>query len=131
IAHHADAVADDDGSAPHLPGEHAGDLHAGLVEDHAPAAAVAGDHHAPLGVLVLGALLGAGAGAAAVGAHANVGLIPLVARHCLSFPGSPSIWAHMCSKPGMVLAVVATSSTSTPGTSRPMMAPAVAIRWSA
>ena len=31
IAHHADAVADDDGGAPHLPGEHAGDLHAGLV----------------------------------------------------------------------------------------------------
>src|SRR5699024_11801953 len=88
IAHHADAVADDDGSAPHLPGEHAGDLHAGLVEDHAPAAAVAGDHHAPLGVLVLGALLGAGAGAAAIGAHADVGFIPLVAHHRLGLPGA-------------------------------------------
>src|SRR5699024_391822 len=88
IARHADAVAHDYGGAPHLPGEHAGDLDTGLIQDHAPAAAVAGDHHAPLGVLVLGSLLGAGAGAAAIGAHADVGFIPLVAHHRLGLPGA-------------------------------------------
>ena len=41
-----------------------------------------------------------------------------------------SIACHMPVKSGIVLAVVATSTTSTPGTRSPMIAANVAIRWS-
>ncbi len=37
---------------------------------------------------------------------------------------------HIAGKSGRVLAVVATFSTSTPSTARPMIAAAVASRWS-
>ena len=42
----------------------------------------------------------------------------------------PSIDSHMRGKSGMVLAVVPTFSTSTPGTASPTIAANVAIRWS-
>ena len=45
-------------------------------------------------------------------------------------PRSPSIPVHSSTKPGIVLAVVPTSTTSRPGTHSPSTAAMVAIRWS-
>ena len=44
--------------------------------------------------------------------------------------GSASIAAQRVGNCGRVFAVVAMSSISTPGTAKPMIAPAVAMRWS-
>ena len=69
----------------------------------------------------------------------DVFLLPAGARHQLwtpvgagaSWSSAASIAAHIAGKSGSVLPVVAMSSTCTPGTARPRIAPAVAIRWSA
>src|SRR5699024_1403077 len=155
VADDADAIADLDGGAAHFAGAHAGDHDARdgavddvrrrfiLVEDDAPAAAVLGDHAAPFGVPVLRAVLGAGTGAAAR-ADPDVGLVPLAvsAQGSISSSSSssssvtssaisrPSISDQRMSKSGMVLPVVPMFSTRVPGTFSPMMAPAVAMRWS-
>src|SRR2546421_12737640 len=96
-----------------------------------PPAPVDPDHQGHAGVGVLRAQLAARPGAPPR-ADPNIGLVepaPVVA------PPAPrhdsSILAHVPGKSGMVFDVVAMSSTSTPGTARPTIAPAVAIRWSA
>ena len=79
------------------------------------------------GLAVGRALLRARSAAARIGADANVGLV--VVGHMASLPASMAV--HMPGKSGSVLAVVAMSITVTPGTASPMIAPKVAIRWSA
>ena len=82
---------------------------------------------------VLGAHLGARPAAAAVGTHANVGLVVL--GLVLVVVRVPPAHASICSQSfvncGSVFDVDPMSSTTTPGTARPMIAPVVAIRWSA
>ena len=82
-------------------------------------------------VLVLGADVRAWPVALAVRARADVVLVGVlaVAAHGRS-PYAPSIPVHSSGKSGMVFAVVATFSICTPSTARPMIAPAVAMRWS-
>ena len=84
-----------------------------------------------VGVGVLGAGLGPRPRAPA-GAHPDIGLVVLAAAQdgwtTASLACPASMPAHSAGKSGSVLAVVAMSSTSTPGTRSPMIAPAVAIR---
>src|SRR5699024_10200051 len=96
---------------------------------------VLGDHQAPLGVGVLRPVLRPRP-RPPPRPDADVGLIPIAAAAAQDRPpssasGSPTISVHRMSKSGIVLPVVAMFSTRTPCTRRPMMAPAVAMRWSA
>ena len=80
-------------------------------------------------VVVRRALLAAGAGLAATGADPDVVLVEVAAArgHATVLP---SIESQSATNSGSVFAVVPMSTTSTPGTTRPSTAPAVAIRWS-
>ena len=134
VAHQVHQVADDDRGATQLAGPHGDDLLVRLaVQRTGPAPAVDADDHRRAGVRVLGTNLRAGPGALAR-AYPDVGLVqagpvrPPPARHA---PSPASIVRHMAGKSGSVFAVVAMSSTTTPGTTSPTIAPAVAIRWSA
>ena len=86
------------------------------------------------GLGVLGAVLGPWSGLASSGTDADVVLVEEVvpAGHAVGvgFPSAPSMADQRRAKSGIVLPVVAMSSTSTPGTRRPISAPAVAMRWS-
>ncbi len=121
-------VADHDRCPAELPGAHRGDDSFGIsVERAAPPSAIDRDDHRVGGVGVLGPGLGPRTRAAS-GAHPDVGLVLVVAW---SQAVALSMSAHIRGKSGSVLAVVPMSSTSTPGTRSPTMAPAVAMRWSA
>ena len=132
VADDVDLVADDDRRAAQFPGPHRGDDAVRVAAERAaPPAAVDGDDHGRLGVGVLGAGLGARTRTAAR-AHPDIGLVVLVRRsRCFGSPARPACPSHIRGKSGRVLAVVPMSSTSTPGTRSPTIAPAVAIRWSA
>jgi hypothetical protein len=98
-----------------------------------PSTAVDRDDHRGRRVRVLGTALGAGPGTAAAWPDSDVGLIEtLSAPWCAPGPAQPSppasIAAHVAENWGSVLVVVAMSSTAIPGTTRPRIAPAVAIR---
>ena len=90
-------------------------------------------HHGGCGVGVFGAALGAGAGTAAPRPDPNVGFVEaLTPTGAATGPAQPappaSIADQIAGNSGSVLAVVAISSTVIPGTTRPRIAPAVAIR---
>ena len=125
VADDVHPVADDDRGAAQFPGPHRGHQAIRVAVEHAtPPAAVHGDHHGRLGVGVFGTGLSARTRSTA-GPHMHVGLVVLP-----SAQRSPSLsmLVHSRGKSGSVLAVVAMSSTATPGVRSPMMAPAVAIR---
>ena len=127
IADHVDVVTDHDRGAAQFPGPHGRDPAIGVSAQHAsPAAAVDADHHRGFGVGVLGTSLGARSRAPA-GADLDVGLVVIAGLQ----PVDSSIRAHSCGNSGSVLAVEPMSSTSTPATRSPTIAPAIAIRWSA
>src|SRR5699024_6294932 len=99
-------------------------------EEHTPPpATVHADDHRLRGVLVPGSDLRPRPGALP-GPDADVRLVP-VPWTAAAHPASASMSAHDTSNPGRVLAVLSMSSTRTPGTTRPTIAPAVAMRWSA
>ena len=132
VADQAHPVAHDDALAAQLSSPHrqdgafGGPASGALWRDETGVAPpVDADDAAGHGVLVGGAVLGAGTGPARVGAHPHVGLVEVAPAH-----RAASIADHSAVKSGSVLAVVATSSTTTPGTRSPTSAPAVAIRWS-
>ena len=121
-------VADHDRCPAELAGAHRGDDSFGIpVERAPPPSAIDRDDHRFGGVGVLRPGLGPRTRAAS-GAHPDVGLVLVVAW---SQAVALNMSAHIRGKSGNVLAVVPMSSTSTPGTRSPTMAPAVAIRWSA
>ena len=127
-----DLVTDDDRGAAELAGPHRRHPPGRVATQHtAPAAPVHRHHHRFFGVGVLGAGLGPRPRAPA-GAHPDIGLVVLAAAQdgwtTASLACPASMPAHSAGKSGSVLAVVAMSSTSTPGTRSPMIAPAVAIR---
>ena len=132
VADECDAVTDHDTLAPELTCLDGVGLHVRVVRSprhDRVAAAVDGDHEAGVRVVVAGAFLAAGSGLAALGTYADVVLVELAASgtHAARPPTSE---VHMGTKSGSVLPVVATSTTSTPGTTRPRTAAAVAMRWS-
>ncbi len=98
------------------------------------AAAIDGHHHRSLCLGVFGSLLRAGPRLAAPGADPDVVLVEMsmLPRHAEGSPGMscPRKADQRLAKSGIVLPVVAMSSTSTPGTTSPRTAPAVAMRWS-
>ena len=99
---------------------------------HAVAAAVDAEHAARLRVGVLGAVLAARLVALGVGPDLRGGLVVLGVLLVLvgGQPAHASMVFHNSTNWGRVLAVEPMSSTSTPGIASPMIAPAVAIRWS-
>src|SRR5690606_17551822 len=90
-------------------------------EQGVPAPVHARDHGA-LGVGVLGTQLRARSRPTTAGPVADLALVEAAGSH------RPSIPSHCSVKSGRVFEVVATFSTTTPGTRRPMIAPAVAMR---
>src|SRR5690606_24576314 len=126
VADDVDVVPDHDASAPELAGLHRDDgalvLAVGVHQERVAAPVHPGDHRT-FGVGVVGSTLRARAAPAPARPVAEVALVEAV-RH------RPSISCHCAAKSGRVLAVVATFSTTTSGTRSPMIAPAVAMRWS-
>ena len=123
IADDADVVTHDDRGASEFACAHRGDDAVGVgVERAAPPAAVDGDHHGFVGVCVIRSGLCSRPRSSA-GTDPDIGLVVLARAQS---PASMS--AHIRGKSGSVLAVVPMSSTSTPSTRNPTMAPAVAIR---
>ena len=106
---------------------------AGLAQSHShrDPAPVHG-HHVPVDGLVVRRAQPTARARAATGSDPHVVLVevlgPIAALSGQS--DRPSMRSQLPTKSGSVLAVVATFSTSTPGTSRPSRAPVVAIRWS-
>src|SRR4029078_10381818 len=113
----------------------------GLADQHRVATAVDGDHHARLGVLVLGACPvprpGPAAGAdpdvvlvqraAGAGAGPAVGALPArraagPAQRAAPAGSAPSMAVHRDTKSGTVFAAVSTFSPSTPPPARPSTA---------
>src|SRR5699024_3363726 len=135
IAHHVHPVADLHRGPAQLPGPHGHHDPVRIAAERAPPSApVLRDHHRLVGVVVVGADLGARPRPPASGADPDVGLVPVALEAAPPRPGqesAPIIAAHIAGKSGMGLPVVSMFSTSTPGTLSPMIAPAVAIRWSA
>src|SRR5882757_2441652 len=131
VADDVHVIADDDRGPAEFPGPHRGDHPVrGSAKGTAPPAAVDGDDHRLLGVGVVGSSLGPRPRALAR-AYPDIGLVVVVRCQGISGACPATMSAHMPGKSGSVLAVVAMSSTATPTTRSPMMAPAVAIRWSA
>ena len=130
VADHGDPVTDDDGGTSHLPGAHAdrrGSIRVGAVDDHAPASPVLRHDHAGLGVLVGRSVLCPRPGPLPR-ADLHIGFVVTAPAHIRQ---APTICAQRVSNPGRVFVVVVMSSTCTPSVTRPRIAPAVAIRWSA
>ena len=143
VADEGDIVADDDPGAAQLAGPHRHDHPLGLAAPDDPGVDEAGvpapvdpDDERRIGSPVLGSVLASGPRAAGVGADPDVRLVEMFPAHgaTCSTCSTCSTWASMAShirtNPGRVLAVVATFSTSTPGTRSPRTAPKVAMRWS-
>ena len=134
VADEVDVVADDDRDPAHLAGAHRDDAGLGLVVGGAgPAAAVDADDHRGARVGVLGAALRPRPGAPP-GPDPDVALVVAPRRAPAGHAGIPAPCTsagQSVAKSGRVLVVAVTSSISTPGTTRPTSAPAVAMRWSA
>ncbi len=124
-----DAVADDDAAPAQLAGLHRHDF--ALVDAAGAPAPVDRDDDADDRVVVRGSLLAARSRPSRR-PHPYVVLVQLAppARRAHAGARPASIASHRFTKPGRVLAVVATSSTSTPGTHSPITAAVVASRWS-
>src|SRR6185437_1830228 len=137
VADQPDPVTHHHRGAPELTGPHRGYPRRGVaVGGTGPPAAIHCDDHRGARVRVLRTALGAGPGTSAPGPDSNVGLVETVrAPGGATRPVQPSppasIAAQLAGNSGSVLAVAAMSSTAIPGTTRPRIAPAVAIRWSA
>ena len=128
VADHVDLVADHDRCTAEFTGPHGGHQPIRIPAEHdAPAAAVDRHHHARLGVGVLGANLGART-RAPTGTDLDVGLVVLACAQADPSMSDPSMSDHNRGNSGSVLAVVPMSSTVTPLTRRPTIAPAIAIR---
>ena len=127
ITDHVDIVADDDRCAAQFASPHRRDpLIGGIAVEHTPPpAAVDADHHRRLRVGVLRAGFGPRPRTSSR-ADFDVGLVVVAGPQPLDSRSSMS--AHIRGKFGSVLAVVSMSSTSTPATRSPTIAPAVAIR---
>ena len=144
VADDVDAVAGDDRVLAQLARPGRGDPAFGretLVEHDRVPAAVDGEDAAGQRVLVVGPGLGAGLVPLAVRAHPHAGFVELRlvvvigARPPGHFGTTGAVPGAMreCHRSvnwGRVFAVVPMFSISTPGTTRPIRAPAVAIRWS-
>ena len=132
VADHADVVADDDRGAAQFPGPHRGHHAVGVAgRAHSPTAR---DRRSP----PCARWASAWSGRVLVrgreplpGPDPDVGLVVVAAAHVTALAWPASMSAHICGNSGSVFAVVPMSSTSTPGTRSPTIAPAVAIRWSA
>ena len=142
-----DAVADDDPLATEFTSPHGQDDtfgvtiggHRAPADEHRVAASVHADDEPVDRIGVGRAVLGAWPAAASVGPDPDVGLVITPDRschrqaliRCARLPLPATMSAHRVVKVGRVLPTVATSSTRTPGTTRPRRAPAMTIRWSA
>src|SRR5690606_39547333 len=132
VADQPHPVADDDGGAAQFLGPHRHHSPLGVVAQRArPAAAVDRDHHRFDRVLVLGAAFAARSAAPASWTYSHIRFVKVVPATPGHQRTSASMPFHIAGKSGSVFDVVAMSSTCTPGTRRPRIAPAVAIRWSA
>ena len=104
---------------------------AALIDEHGISPAIDAEYGARDRVGVVGTGLGAGPAATPVGAHADLGFVELVLV-VLVVVGAPPGHASSCSQSavncGRVLPVEAMSSTITPGTASPTIAPVVAMR---
>ena len=144
VADNVDAVARDDSVLAQFAGPGCGHPALGrqvLVEHDRVAAAVDGEDAAGQGVFVLRPGLGARFVALAVRAHPHTGFVELgflvvigagPPRHRGTTGAVPEATrlSHSSTNWGRVFAVVPIFSISTPGTTRPIRAPAVAILWS-
>ena len=135
VTDHAHPVADHDGGPAELAGAHRDDDPLGSVgvrgHERRPSATVHRGDAADDRVLVLGPLLGPRPGAATVGAHADVRLVP-VARGPTHQPSEvPTMDSQSLTNSGSVLPTVPGSSTTRPGTARESTPAAMTIRWSA
>ncbi|CAM5705765.1 hypothetical protein SPURM210S_04780 [Streptomyces purpurascens] len=131
VAHEGHAVADHGRLAAQLAGLHG--HHHPVLHEAGEASPVDGEDEALGGVLVLGPDVRPGPGVPAAGTGADVvlvGVLAVAAHDVIPASYAPSIPVHRSGKSGRVLAVVATFSICTPSTARPMIAPAVAMRWS-
>ena len=135
VADHGDSVTDDDGGAAELAGAHGDDDPLGQAlaggDERRPAPPVHGRDPADDRVLVLGSLLGAGPGAAAVGAHPDVRLVPAARGPAHQPSVASSMPSHRWTNCGSVLPTVAGSSMTVPGARSASSAPAMTMRWSA
>ena len=142
VARETHEVAGHDGGTPEGTGAHGGHrafVRGAFFSDGAPAATVDSHDTRGDGIGIGGAFLRAGSGAATIGARTHRGFIKILVVFEIScaphhvFPAGLSVCSievHIPTKSGRVLFVVSTFTTRIPGTRSPMIAAAVAMRWS-